>query len=309
MSLFTMIAVLLIEQIRPLPYAAVVGAPLERWAGWLEARFNAGGRSRGIVAWLLGVGSLVLVSGIVYALLYAISPVSAWIWSVLILYLTMGFRQFSHYYTDIQLALRLGDLSHAREVLGEWCGVCSDDLSAAAIARESIRCALAASHTHVFGVVVCYVLLPGPCGAVMYRTGAFFADRWGNRAVPGAGDFGGFARQAFAIIDWLPARLTAAAFAVVGNFENAVYCWRAQASGGIAEARTGRNQAVVVAAGVGALGSLSAEALDNDVGGGVGSDEESGLDLMQSAVGLVWRALLLCLLLLILFELARLVAS
>ena len=37
--------------------------------------------------------------------------------------------------------------------------------------------------------------------------------------------------------------------------------------------------------------------------------EEASLDLMQSAVGLVWRALLLWLLLLILFELARLMAS
>lgn len=305
MSLFTMIAVLLIEQIRPLPYAAVVGAPLERWAGWLEARFNAGERKHGIVAWLLGVGSLVLVSGSVYALLYAISPGSAWVWSVLILYLTMGFRQFSHYYTDVLLALRLGDLSHAREVLGEWRGVRSGDLPAAAIARESIRCALAASHTHVFGVVVCYVLLPGPCGAVLYRAAAFFADRWGSGGVPGARGFGSFSRQAFAIIDWLPARLTAAAFAVVGNFENAVYCWRAQASGGSGDACAGRNQAVVVAAGLGALGSLSAEAADN----GVGGDEDPGPDLMQSAVGLVWRALLLWLLLLILFELARLVAS
>jgi len=306
MSLFSMIAVLLIEQIRPLPFPVVVGVPLERWAGWLEARFNAGERSHGIVAWLIGAGSLVLVSGIAYAFLYALSPVSAWIWSVLILYLTMGFRQFSHYYTDIQLALRLGDLSHAREVLGEWRGARSDDLSPAAIARESIRCALAASHTHVFGVLVCYVLLPGPCGAVLYRAAAFFADRWGNRGARGTDSFGDFSRQAFAIIDWLPARLTAAAFAVVGNFENAVYCWRARASGERADAGTGWGQSVVVAAGVGALGSLPAEMAGNGVGHG---GEEVGLDLMQSAVGLVWRALLLWLLLLILFELARLMAS
>ena len=306
MSLFTMIAVLLIEQIRPLPYVVVVGAPLERWARWLAARFNAGEHSHGIVAWLVGVGSLVLVSGIAYALLYALSPVSAWIWSVLILYLTMGFRQFSHYYTDIQLALRLGDLSHAREVLGEWRGVRSDDLSAAAIARESIRCALAASHTHVFGVLVCYIMLPGPSGAVLYRAAAFFADRWGNRAVPGSGSFGYFSQQAFSIIDWLPARLTAAAFAVVGNFENAVYCWRAQASAGGADAGAGPSQSVVVAAGVGALGPLSADVVDN---GAENGGEEASLDSMQSAVGLVWRALLLWLLLLILFELARLMAS
>jgi len=307
MALFTLIAVLLIEQLRPLPYAAAVGAPLERWAGWLEARFNAGERSHGIVAWMIGVGGLVLVAGIVYALLCVLGPLSAWIWSALILYLTMGFRQFSHFYTDIQLALRLGDLTHAREVLAEWRGVRADDLSAAGIARESIRCALAASHAHVFGVLVCFVLLPGPCGAVLYRAAAFFADRWGKNAAPGTGDFGSFARQAFTIVDWVPARLTAAVFAVVGNFEDAIYCWRAQASAGRADdPHGGRSKTVVLAAGFGALGLQSLQALENSAGN---DGDEVGLALMQSAVGLVWRALLLWMLLLLLLELAGLMAS
>ena len=30
----------------------------------------------------------------------------------------------------------------------------------------------------------------------------------------------------FAWIDWAPARLTALGFAVVGDFEGAIYCWR-----------------------------------------------------------------------------------
>lgn len=307
MALFSIIAVLLIEQLRPLPYAVMVGVPLERWAGWLDARFNAGERSHGVVAWLLGVGGLVLVAGIVYALLRMISPMLAWVWSTLILYLTMGFRQFSHFYTDIQLALRLGDLTHAHEVLAAWRGTRADDSSVAGIARESIRCALAAAHAHVFGVLICFVLLPGPCGAVLYRAAAFFADRWGKSAASGAGDFGSFARQAFTIIDWLPARLTAAVFAVVGNFEDAVYCWRAQASGGWADdTHGGRSNIVVLAAGFGALGFQSLQAVEN---GGGNDGVESGLGLMQSAVGLVWRALLLWLLLLLLLELARLMAS
>ena len=36
-----------------------------------------------------------------------------------LLYLTMGFRQFSHHYTEIHLALRLGDLPRARHLLAE----------------------------------------------------------------------------------------------------------------------------------------------------------------------------------------------
>ena len=35
--------------------------------------------------------------------------------------------------------------------------------------------------------------------------------------------FGLFAGRAYYWIDWLPVRLTAVAFAVVGNFEDAIY--------------------------------------------------------------------------------------
>jgi len=85
-----------------------------------------------------------------------------------------------------------------------------------------------------------------------------------------------------------------------------MYCWRAQAQGsGSGDTHAGRNKAVVLAAGIGALG-VPVPVADYDA---VNDSEETGLELMQSAVGLVWRALLLWLLLLLLFELARLMAS
>src|SRR5207245_1128446 len=84
---------------------------------------------------------------------------------------------------------------------------------------------LLASHRHVFGVLLWYVLLPGPSGAILYRLAAFLAARW-----QGLGAFGRFAQQAFYVLDWPAVRLTAAAFAVVGDFEDAVYCWRTQAA-------------------------------------------------------------------------------
>ena len=41
--------------------------------------------------------------------------------------------------------------------------------------------------------------------------------------------FGRFAYRAQETLDWLPTRLTALSFAIMGDFEDAVYCWRAQA--------------------------------------------------------------------------------
>ena len=52
----------------------------------------------------------------------------------------------------------------------------------------------------------------------------------GDRRDPELDQFGWFARAGFRRIDWIPARLTAVSFAIVGDFEDAVYCWRTQAA-------------------------------------------------------------------------------
>ena len=309
LSLVSLVLALLIEQARPLNYRQIVFGPLCRLADALDSLFNAGERRHGILAWLLGVGGLVVFVGVIYAIFLAVNPLFAVAWNVVILYLTMGFRQFSHYYTDIQLALRMGDLPRARQLLAEWRGSSADGLSSGDVARLAIEEALEGSHRHVFGVLLWFVLLPGPCGAVLYRASAVLAEHWGRNAPNGeAGAFTGFARQAFAIIDWLPVRATAAAFAVVGDFEDAVYCWRTQA-----DKWPGDGLGIVLASGAGALGVRlgmpvveSGEVADRAE---LGTGDEADVEFMQSAVGLVWRSVVLWVVLLLLLGLASLVGS
>lgn len=304
MSLFSLIVVFLLEQLRPLDYPRWVVAPFRAWADFLERRFNAGSYRQGILVWCLAVLPPLLLLGALYALLYSVSPLLAWILNVAVLYLTMGFRQFSHFYTDIQLALRLGDVERARALLAEWQGRPVSRCSPTDIARLSIEAALAASHRHVFAVLLWFVLLPGPLGAMLYRLSCLLAEHWQQR---GAGDaFGKFSQQIFAIVDWLPVRVTAAAFAVVGNFEDAVYCWRSQAT-----QWDDPELGIVLSSGAGALGvrlgvpSIEADALAES--GELGLGEAADADFMQSAVGLVWRAIVLWLMMLFLLGLASLV--
>jgi cobalamin biosynthesis protein CobD/CbiB len=103
-------------------------------------------------------------------------------------------------------------------------------------------------------------------------------------------------------------RLTAAAFAIVGDFEDAVYCWRTQA-----DQWPGDGLAIVLASGAGALGvRLGMPVLDAGEiteRAEIGTGEEADVDFMESAVGLVWRALVLWLLLLLLLGLASLVGG
>lgn len=304
MTLFSLIIALLIEQLRPLPAARVVQTPLKMFARFLEDRFNDGEARHGAVAWWVAILAACLVTALVYFVLMSLHPLLGLMFNVVVLYLTMGFRQVSHFFTDIQLALRMGELPRARQLIGEWRGTSHDQSSSSELARLAIEEALLASHRNVFGVVVWFVLLPGPIGAVLYRMAAFFDEAWGQRrGEQHFGDFGDFARRAFMILDWVPVRLTAAAFSIVGDFEDGVHCWRTQAN-------QWKNKAsgILLASGGGALGVRlgmpiheSGEVLERPEMG-VGDDADA--EFMQSTVGLVWRTLVLVFLVLALLGVA-----
>jgi len=111
------------------------------------------------------------------------------------------------------------------------------------------------------------------------------------------------------MLDWIPARLTALSFAVVGDFEDAAYCWRIQAKTWPAT-EGGEPLGTVLASGAGALGVQIGGSLQQLVGDayyrpdlGIGDPVQS--DILPSAVGLVWRALVLWLLLILLITLAN----
>jgi adenosylcobinamide-phosphate synthase len=303
MTLLSLIIALLIEQVRPLPVQQVVLQPLRRVSALLTERFNDGRAQNGRVAWLLIVVLATVGTALVYFLLWHVHPLLAFAMNVGVLYLTMGFRQESHFFTDIHLALRMGELDRARALLGEWRGGIYRDASSTEVARLAIEQALVSSHRNVFAVVFWFIILPGPSGAVLYRLARYFAEDWGQGRDAEFGRFGEFARQAFEVLDWVPVRLTAASFSVVGDFEDAVFCWRSQAM-----LWADKASGILLASGGGALGvrlgmpvHQSGEILERPE---MGLGDEADADYMQSTVGLVWRALLLCLLLLTLVGVA-----
>ena len=118
------------------------------------------------------------------------------------------------------------------------------------------------------------------------------------------------ARALLFLLDWIPVRLTALSFAVVGDFEDAVACWRTQASRW-SQQDGGMAIGILLAAGGGALGVQLGGMLptltgDPDVRPELGMGDPVEPDVLPSAVGLVWRALVLWLLLILLLTLANL---
>jgi adenosylcobinamide-phosphate synthase len=301
MTLLSIILSLLIEQVRPLAVGRVYGW-LDAWAELLESRFNAGEQSHGIAAWVVGAAVPALLVFGIYLLLLWGNWVVALAFNIGMLYLTTGFRQFSHYFTDIQLALRMGEIERSRQLLAEWRRTNADRLSSGEIARLAVEQALLSSHRHVFGPLFWFALL-GPAGVVLYRLAGHLDHVWGDGKGADYGEFGEFARKVYDVIDWIPVRLTAAAFAVVGDFEDAVYCWRSQA-----DRWPEQSPGILLAAGAGALGVRLGMPIhaEDDLGTRpeLGVGEEADPDAMQSTIGLVWRTLVMALLLLALLGVA-----
>ncbi|MBS0325164.1 MAG: CobD/CbiB family protein [Proteobacteria bacterium] len=317
MKLIAILAALGFEQWRAFDWRTGAERAFRGYAHAIELHLNGGTRGQGALALAVAVVPLAAAVALVAWLLVSLHPLLALVFDVAVLYLLMGFRHFSHALSLIIAALRDGDLAAARRALAGWRGASSTDLSGHDVARLAVERGLVDAYRQVFGVVFWFVVLPGPVGAVIYRLTTLVASQW-QAAQPGEDPgplgrsldaFGYPVRRLLWLLDWLPSRLTALAFAAVGDFEDAIYCWRAQARHW-PEAQGGSAAGIVLATGAGALGvrlggplpGVSGEPeLRPDLGIGDAVEPE----VLPSAVGLVWRALVLWLLLVLLLLLAN----
>jgi adenosylcobinamide-phosphate synthase len=300
MTFLSLLAALLLEQARP----PRVDGDIHRWFGHfaagVESRLDGGLYQHGMVGWVVALAPLLVVAAGLHQLLHDLSGVAAWLWNVAVLHLTVGFGRFSHPVNEIQAALRAGDLPAARDRLERWCGEPARDLDANEIARVTIEQGLLTAHRQAFGAIAWFAAL-GPAGAVLYRGAAMLADQWGVRGQ--AGTFGLFAARVFSWLDWVPARLTAVTLAIVGNFEDAIYCWREQAAGW-----TGHAREIILASAGGALGVVLGGPIRQSgslqLRPEAGMGEEADADALESAVRLIWRSLAVWMFLTLLVTLA-----
>jgi adenosylcobinamide-phosphate synthase len=304
MTLLSLIFALGLEQIRPLGNRNRVWLLFTRYANYLERTLNAGSSRHGIFAWLAAILPPTLISLVVYYSLRAISPVLGLLVNVFVLYLTMGFRHFSSSFSEISLSLAEGREQEAREALSQWTGLSTSDLSVNEISRLAIEQGVTDSYRFVFGTMFWFVVLPGPSGALLYRLSQVLYQKWGCRDA-GEDRFGLCADRVVAWLDWLPVRLTAASFAVMGDFEDAVYCWRSQA-----RAWGDYANGILLASAAGALGVKLGDPLRQDYTvkfrPELGLGDEADPNYLRSAVGLVWRCALLWLLVVLMVSVASL---
>ena len=142
MTFISILFALLIEQLKPLRADNPVYSGVRLLARRMETWFNAGQARHGILGWVAMIAALVLPTALVYWLCARISPLAALAWNIVIVYLTLGFRHYSHYFTSIQLALNAGDEVSARSLLADWTGQDTAGLDVGEISRMAVEKAL-----------------------------------------------------------------------------------------------------------------------------------------------------------------------
>ncbi|MBD9481879.1 cobalamin biosynthesis protein [Pseudomonas sp. PDM14] len=211
----------------------------------IEQRLNSGGhgwRSHGVTGWCMAVLPLTLLT-----LLLAQIPYLGVLVEVLALYAALGLRSLGEHAMPVAQALRLGDLAEARRRVGYMVSRQTAELDAAGVARAGTESVLENGSDAVFAALF-WFLVAGAPGVVLYRLSNTLDAMWGYRNARFE-RFGWAAARIDDGLNYIPARLVALTYALLGRTRLALRCWRRQAP-----LWDSPNAGPVMAAGAGALG-------------------------------------------------------
>lgn len=276
---------------------ALLGEP-KRWhplvgfghlANRIEAIFNrphsvTKARTIGLLAWVLLIAPFVLlVHG------FAHTPY-AWFTDVLLLYFSIGAHSLFDHAQKIHTPLQAQQLPEARQALGMIVSRDTAQLHETQIASATVESVLENGNDAIFGAIFWFVLLGG-AGAALFRLANTLDAMWGYKT-PRFLHFGWAAARLDDALNFIPARLTALSYALLGNTKTALQCWKDQAP-----QWESPNAGPVMAAGAGALNmqlggaAMYHGAIEQRPALGAGNAAQNG-DILR-AISLVKRTILL----------------
>lgn len=214
-----------------------------RLAQALERRLHADSRARGCLAVALLLTPFTLLALSIDALPWGSTFDAA------ALYLTIGWQSLGEHAGRVRDALMRDDLPTARQRVGDMVSRDTAVLDREDVAKATVESVLENGNDAIFGAIFWFVLAGAP-GVVAYRLANTLDAMWGYRNARYL-RFGWAAARLDDLMNFIPARLTALSYSLVGNFNCAVRCWRSQ---GITWKSP--NAGPVMAAGAGSLGVL-----------------------------------------------------
>ncbi|MBE9516302.1 MAG: cobalamin biosynthesis protein [Proteobacteria bacterium] len=229
----------------PLVGFGVLVQGYEKWARRLSMAESGAGQ---LVLGALGVIMLVMVPLLLLWLLQRMLPdYGQWLLDVVILYLAIGASSLVDHARRVVRPLRENDLPAARSAVARMVSRDTAALDETGIASATVESVLENGNDAVFASLFWYLLLGAPA-VLVHRLLNTLDAMWGYRTT----DYNYFGRTAARLDDvmaYVPARLTALSYSLLGKTASAWRAWRQQAA-----ACASPNSGPVMAAGAGALG-------------------------------------------------------
>lgn len=220
-----------------------------RVANVIERTFNRGRYkyARGALAWGVAVLPFVLIGYWLIDGLTKFDAIAGAVLHVVLLYLCLGLRSLYDHTAPIAQALQKNDLVTARAMTGRIVSRDTSQADASDLAKASVESLLENGNDAVFGTLFWFIVAGGP-GAMLFRLANTLDAMWGYRTSRFLA-FGCVAARLDDALNWIPARLTALSYALLGNTKLAWQCWRTQSP-----TWESPNAGPVMAAGAGSLG-------------------------------------------------------
>lgn len=224
------------------------------WLDSIEHRFNDGSKMHGVTAVALAIIPVIVLLWVLRFVFAELGWGLRFVFDVVVLAWCIPLYRISDRAREIADALGAGDMPVANENLRLLSGEGADELSESAVAQTAVEAVLERGNAVLIAPLLWFVLL-GPSGAVLQRLASVSHGSW-NPSEKRFAEFGRGAARLDEVLGWVPARLTAFSYAIMGSFEDALHCWRYQVG-----MWSGSNTAVLLAAGFGAMQMQSCESV------------------------------------------------
>ncbi len=220
-----------------------------RWAMALESMLQPQALAHPLARRLIGLLAWALAVLPWLALVVWLRTQLPLVVDVLLLYFALGAQSLTEHAEAVAIPLGAGKLELARERIARMVSRDTAALDAHGVARAGVESVLENGNDAVFGALFWFAVAGGP-GALLFRLANTLDAMWGYRT-PRYLHFGWAAARIDDLLNYLPARLTALSYALLGKTRDALDCWRKQAP-----AWDSPNAGPVMASGAGALGLL-----------------------------------------------------
>jgi len=199
-------------------------------AKWVEALFYGSTNMSSSERRMSGISAvcMLLLPLVALAALLQYPAIFGIAFSIVLLYFAIAPRSLSEHAGRVAKAFSANDLPAARQAVSMMVSRDTSQLDEQAVARATVESVLENGNDAIFAALFWFAVAGAP-GVLLYRLSNTLDAMWGYRNERYF-YFGWAAARLDDVLNFIPARLTALSYALIGHTRSALSCWWQQAS-------------------------------------------------------------------------------